>query len=165
MKRALLSAVAVCSLAACNAETPEAPEAEASTAPISEATPAPAPLPAQSPEPEDAPTTPDEKTAAAGEMLETIPVRFHGTYAQSQWDCEARSHSRFTVSADKIQFFESSAEVLSVRADGDYAAVDAEESYADNTSRYVFYMALEGEDRLRYRYDKNKRLTWERCKA
>ncbi|QUL38214.1 hypothetical protein [Erythrobacter sp. JK5] len=111
----------------------------------------------------DTPADASEAAAASGERQDTIPARFHGTYAETTAACDIRAHGRFTVSADRIQFFESAADVLGVRVDGDYAAVDAEETYADQTGRYVFYMALEGEDRLRYRYDRNERMTWVRC--
>ncbi len=50
-----------------------------------------------------------------------------------------------------------------MRAEGNYAAVTADETYADATTRYVFYMARVGEDRLRYRYDRNERMVWVRC--
>lgn len=110
----------------------------------------------------DRPDDSGEKAAAAGPLRDTIPARFHGTYGETDEACAQRSHARFTVSADRIQFFESYADVLNVRVDGDYAAVSAEEQYVE-TTRYVFYMALEGEDRLRYRYDRNPRKTWVRC--
>lgn len=160
MTRILAAAFATLALSACNAdraakgsEPTETPQAEVETS-------APTPLPTAA----DAPVGPEEEAAASGALQNAIPARFHGTYGASVEDCENRSHSRFTVSADTIQFFESAAEVLNVRAEGDYAAVTADETYADTTTRYVFYMALEGGDRLRYRYDKNERMTWVRCR-
>jgi hypothetical protein len=150
--------VPIAALAACSgAETePEDPAASDTPAPVERA-------PAGPESDASEPTSPEEQAAAAGMMQDKIPSRFHGTYAANEEECAIRSHGRFTVSGDRIQFFESSAEVLRVRIDGEYAAVDAEETYADRTSRYVFYMALEGDDRLRYRYDENERMTCVRC--
>ena len=159
MGRTFILALAALVTAGCNAES------ESGTT-GSPALPQPSPRPSTAPPPQsrpDAPLGPEEEAAASGAVQDTIPARFHGSYGATREDCVNRSHSRFTISADRIQFFESSAEVLNVRAEGDYAAVTADETYADTTTRYVFYMARVGEDRLRYRYDNNERMTWVRC--
>ncbi|WP_158094334.1 hypothetical protein [Erythrobacter donghaensis] len=155
----LTAALATLALGACNADRDTRETVPTETPRAGVETPTPTPVPTAA----DAPVGPEEEAAASGALQSAIPARFHGTYGASLEDCAMKSHSRFTVSAQKIQFIESSAEVLNVRAESDYAAVTADETYADTTTRYVFYMALEGGDRLRYRYDKNERMTWVRC--
>lgn len=104
-----------------------------------------------------------ERRATKAPEGQTIPVRFHGTYGENLNACTQRSHANFTVMADKIDFFESNAELVSVRVDGDYAAASVTEAYADQTREYVFYMALDGPEGLRFRYDKGEREFWVRC--
>ncbi|MGB3711825.1 MAG: hypothetical protein WA985_09065 [Erythrobacter sp.] len=111
----------------------------------------------------DAPQDAEERRASEGETQDTIPARFHGTYAETLEDCDIPSHGNFTVETDEIDFFESNGVVQQVNVDGDYAAATIDETYADRTSTYVFYMALEGKERLRFRYGKDERMTWVRC--
>ena len=51
-----------------------------------------------------------------------------------------------------------------VRVDGDYAAATLTEQYGDAPpATYVFYMALEGPDTMRVRYDTEPRFRIYRC--
>ena len=51
-----------------------------------------------------------------------------------------------------------------MRVDGDYAAATLSEQYGGAPPAvYVFYMAREGEDAMRLRYDKNDRFSVVRC--
>ncbi|WP_336985938.1 hypothetical protein [Altererythrobacter aquiaggeris] len=104
-----------------------------------------------------------EKQADTGAVQDTIPARFRGTFSESAAGCAQRSHGNFTINARQIDFFESRGEVGDVRVKGDYAAATVREAYAGDVNIYVFYMALEGGDKLRFRYNKNERQTWIRC--
>ncbi|MWV27180.1 hypothetical protein [Aurantiacibacter rhizosphaerae] len=106
----------------------------------------------------------DDKRADRAPLVDEIPARFHGTYAQGAEYCDDRSHGLFTIAAREIDFFESTGEVRNVRADGDYAAVTVFEQYGDGPGNtYAFYMRIMPDGSLRYRYDDNERLTWGRC--
>ncbi|RDC59502.1 hypothetical protein HME9302_00692 [Alteripontixanthobacter maritimus] len=104
-----------------------------------------------------------ERQAVKAPEETVIPERFRGTYGETRDACAQRNHGNFTITADRIDFFESNGEVQSVRVDGDYAAASIREPYADEVSEYVFYMALESGETLRFRYDKGERQTWVRC--
>ncbi len=106
----------------------------------------------------------DDERADRAPLVDKIPARFHGTYAQGAEYCDDRSHGLFTVEAREIDFFESTGEVRNLRADGDYAAVTVFEQYGDSPgTTYAFYMRIMPDGGLRYRYDDNERLTWVRC--
>lgn len=115
------------------------------------------------PEPSASGETRKERRADEGSVQAAVPARFRGTFAENTTACVQRNHGNFTVTADQIQFFESRGIVSRVRVDGDYAALTVSEAYADSVNNYIFYLALEGDDGLRFRYDKNERQTWVRC--
>ena len=97
-------------------------------------------------------------------LRKTIPERFHGTFAEDLRACAQPSHGLFTVNASRIEFFESTGEVLNVRVDGDYAAATVFEQYGDSPgTTYAFYMRLMPDGALRYSYDGYERRIWVRC--
>lgn len=99
-------------------------------------------------------------------MQSSIPSRFHGKWAETPADCEMRGHQQYRISADEVGFFESRGIVQEVRVDGNYAGATLSEQYGDAPAAvYVFYMALEGPDSMRIRYDKNPRFSVVRCPA
>ena len=64
----------------------------------------------------------------------------------------------------RIGFFESTGIVRTVRVRGEYAAATVFEQYGDGPgTRYAFYMALEGPDRMRARYDTRDGFVLRRC--
>lgn len=160
---AALCALAV-ALAACGSEpAPAAPaEEETNAVDISQTKPSVVQPTASESAPDKAPAEQVRKMAAAS-AKDIVPARFQGTYGENASACAQRNHGNFTVLPDRIDFFESNGEVQKVRVDGDYAALTVIENYADRLSEYVFYMALEGEDGLRFRYNDNERQSWVRC--
>ena len=97
-------------------------------------------------------------------LQKSIPVRFHGTFAEDLRACAQPSHGLFTVNAGLIEFFESTGEVRNVRVDGNYAAATVFEQYGDSPgTTYAFYMRLMPNGALRYSYDGYERRTWIRC--
>ena len=168
MKRAILplAPLALVALAACSADpAPADPDNTASAPEMSVETPAAtpkAPPIATGTPATEAELAEDAATVRDAETVSTIPARFQGRWGKSKADCDDRSHDVFTITGDEIEFFESRGAVQSVKADGDYAAATVDETYVE-TTRYIFYMALEGADRLRFRYDKGERYTYVRC--
>ena len=106
----------------------------------------------------------EEQASAKVATQDTIPARFHGKWAESTEHCAIRGHQQYHIGAEEVGFFESRGIVQTVRVDGDYAAATLSEQYGDAPpSVYVFYMAREGEDAMRLRYDKNDRFSVVRC--
>ena len=164
MTRLLLLAAAPLALTACSQEPAPATEHDDS-APESTATAAPASdEPTTAPPTKDPASNADDERAERAPLQDSIPTRFHGTFAESKSACDIPSHGLFTVTAKQIKFFESFGEVRNVRADGPYAAATVFEQYGDSPgSTYAFYMRLMPDGSLRYRYDDNERMTWVRC--
>ncbi|QZH74227.1 MAG: hypothetical protein JY451_11040 [Erythrobacter sp.] len=106
----------------------------------------------------------EEALAQAGAVQDSIPARFHGRWAESAAACGGRNHQQYHIEAAQVGFFESVGEVQQVRAQGDYAAATLSEQYADDSPAvYVFYMALDGADAMRVRYDNEPRIGLVRC--
>ena len=110
------------------------------------------------------PASEEEKAVANATTQKTIPVRFHGKWAENTEACAIRGHQQYRISANEVGFFESRGIVQTVRVDGDYAAATLSEQYGDAPPAvYAFYMAREGDDAMRLRYDKNDRFSVVRC--
>ena len=106
----------------------------------------------------------DEARADAGADEDAIPARFHGTFVENREQCGFRGHQVYDVKSDRVDFFESSGILQDLRVDGDYAAATLSEQYGDAPPAvYVFYMAIEGPDTMRIRYDNNPRTRVYRC--
>ena len=121
--------------------------------------------PAPSPSPSTGSTSGEEAAEVAQAPLQdTIPDRFHGLWAESAEQCGTPGHQRYDISAREIGFFESTGEVQNVRVNGDYAGATVIEPYGDAPpAEYVFYMAIEGPDAMRIRYDDGDRINIVRC--
>ena len=116
------------------------------------------------PSPQVGPNSPEEQAVASASTQDTIPARFHGKWAQGAENCDIPGHQQYRIAANQVGFFESRGIVETVRVDGDYAAATLSEQYGDAPPTvYVFYMAREGEDAMRLRYDKNDRFSVVRC--
>ena len=106
----------------------------------------------------------EEQAVADAVTQNAIAARFHGKWAESAAACAIRGHQQYRIGADEVGFFESRGIVQTVRVDGDYAAATLSEQYGDAPPAvYVFYMAREGDDAMRLRYDKNDRFNVVRC--
>lgn len=150
------------SLTACSPQADDAAENDQATALQPQPMPS-SSVPAAQPSPELAGAE-DEARADAGELQDTIPARFHGRWAESRADCDIRGHQQYEIGAGEVGFFESTGVVQNVRADGNHAAATLSEQYGDAPpAEYVFYMALEGADTMRIRYDQNPRFRIIRC--
>ena len=111
-----------------------------------------------------APQTEDERSVAGASVQDTIPARFHGLWSEDLDHCRVPGHQRYDIGASRIGFFESTGIVRTVRVRGDYAAATVFEQYGDGPgTRYAFYMALEGPDRMRARYDTRDGFVLRRC--
>ena len=161
MKASLTALAMALTLAACGSE-------DAATVPQEEAPEAsetPTAMPSTSPESTAEDGGPeDEARVASAPLQDTIPERFHGLWAQGAEHCGTPGHQRYDISAREIGFFESTGKVQDVRVDGNYAAATVTEQYGDAPpARYVFYMAIEGPDTMRIRYDYDDRIGIVRC--
>ena len=161
-------------IAACNSDAPADPAADTEspdTASAPEPTPTVTETVTASPEPTRTPDAEveaagarDEAQADAGALQQTIPSRFHGDWSESLDHCGNPGHQRYDIRAREVGFFESRGIVQNVRADGNYAAATLSEQYGDAPPAvYVFYMAIEGPDTMRIRYDDNPRIRIYRC--
>ena len=121
-------------------------------------------IPQPQPQPVVDPDSEEEKAVAKGSTHVTIPARFHGKWAENVEACAIRGHQQYRIGASEVGFFESTGIVQTVRVDGDYAAATLSEQYGDSPPAvYVFYMAREGDDAMRLRYDKNDGFRVVRC--
>ena len=104
----------------------------------------------------DVDPAPSQEQAVAGAGMQmTIPAHFRGKWAKDREACDIPSHQVFDIRANEIGFFESTGRVRNVRVDGNAAAATITEQYGDAApATYAFYMALEGPDAMRVRYDK-----------
>lgn len=106
----------------------------------------------------------DEAQADSGSEIEAIPARFHGNFSESLDHCGTPGHQVYDIRASEVGFFESTGIVQDVRVNGNYAAATLSEQYGDAPPAvYAFYMAIEGPDTLRIRYDDNPRIRIYRC--
>ena len=106
----------------------------------------------------------DEDQAREGPKQDLIPARFHGDWSEDLDHCDTRGHQRYDIGAREVGFFESRGIVQDVNVNGNYAAATLSEQYGDAPPAvYVFYMAIEGPDTMRIRYDKEPRFRVYRC--
>ena len=161
MNRHAILLAGVLALSACSqAEDAASEEPEA---PSTSATPA-GTVVEPSQQPEVDPNSEEEQEVANAATQDTIPARFHGKWAENAEACAIRGHQQYRIGADEVGFFESRGIVQTVRVDGNYAAATLSEQYGDAPPAvYVFYMAREGDDAMRLRYDKNDRFSVVRC--
>lgn len=112
MKRSILLALPLV-LAACSEEPAAPPDANDSAGrPATPEPAAPSPTPAASP--------------SAGLAVATIPARFRGEWNRVAADCgTGRNDSRLRIEPERLRFYESSGEVVSVREDGRTVTVRA----------------------------------------
>lgn len=112
---------------------------------------------------EQADTHDDGVTSKGGEQ-DVIPARFHGDFSEDLAHCGTPGHQRYDIRAREVGFFESRGIVQDVKVNGDYAAITLSEQYGDAPpSIYTLYMAIEGPDTMRIRYDKEPRFRIYRC--
>ncbi len=153
-------------LAACSPSSPEnsAPPEQVSAS-VNTDPDTPAPAPTRIPDPQvEADGAQDEARIGEGGLQDSIPERFHGRWAEAAEHCSTRGHQVYDIAAEEIGFFESTGEVQNVQVNGDYAGATLIEQYGDAPpSEYVFYMALEGPDAMRVRYDEEPRFRIVRC--
>ena len=123
------------------------------------------PEPARTSDPQvEAAGAEDEAEARRGALQDTIPARFHGDWSEDLDHCDTPGHQRYDIRSDQIGFFESRGIVRNVNVNGNYAAATVSEQYGDAPpAEYVFYMAIEGPDTMRIRYDDNPRFRIYRC--
>lgn len=108
-------ALALASLAACSASPPPSDDTATTPPPVDDAPAEPAP-------PAPVPPPPGEDD---GDTVATIPARFHGEWNSHLPDCgTGNNESRLTVDATTLRFYEATAQVESVRVDGDTLSVD-----------------------------------------
>ncbi|KLE33872.1 hypothetical protein AAW00_12445 [Aurantiacibacter luteus] len=140
-------------------------ETAPSPAPTVTQTVAATPTPTRAADPEvEAAGARDDAEAAEGAMQDTIPARFHGDWSEDLAHCGQPGHQRYDIRAREVGFFESTGIVQDVRVNGDYAAATLSEQYGDAPPAvYVFYMAIEGPNTMRIRYDDNPRFRIYRC--
>ncbi|GMM92764.1 hypothetical protein [Qipengyuania sp. MTN3-11] len=106
----------------------------------------------------------DEVQALAGEKQDVIPVRFHGDWSEDIAHCDEPGHQGYDIRAREVGFFESRGIVQDVDVNGNYAAATLSEQYGDAPPAvYAFYMAIEGPDTMRIRYDDEPRIRIYRC--
>ena len=101
-----------------------------------------------------------DKSAAADagktDTVPTVPTRFRGTFAPDRQACAGDydyqpTFQNVDVTADRVQYFENGGPVQSVEVDGNSIAIDYLDTYGDQRTPQVIYLALEGDSAVRYR--------------
>lgn len=157
MKYAMLLGAAI-GLAACSSEADSSVDQTATPAPQSTVS----DTVTQAPDVD--PASSEEQSVADARMQATIPARFQGKWAEDRDACDFAGHQVFNIRSSEIGFFESVGRVRDVRVNGDYAGATITEQYGDAPpATYAFYMALEGPDAMRVRYDKRDSFDVIRC--
>lgn len=125
----LLLLTGVCACA--DRATPDGPSTQA-PARHQDASPSPAPV---------------AKPGASPAMTQDIPVRFRGRYAADARSCrQTGAESALELQARRIEFHESSGEVLAVKVGGSEIAIDARMQGEGETSRRSYRYRLEAGD-------------------
>ncbi|WJY17975.1 hypothetical protein QQS45_10100 [Alteriqipengyuania flavescens] len=88
--------------------------------------------------------------------LTTVPARFRGTFAPDRQACAEDydyepTFQNVDVTADRVQYFENGGPVRRVEVDGNSIAIDYLDTYGDQRTPQVIYLALEGDRAVRYR--------------
>ena len=151
MKRAL-TLMAFVALAGCSAQPDAPPVAEPSSeerSPPDAPTPPPAEPPAtDTPQPPATPPAPNPSPPQEPPPSTGVPPRFQGTYALDEKACNQPGHeSRLLLSANRIQFHESSGPIEQVHVDGDTLHVTARVTGEGETREASYGFALSADGR------------------
>ena len=93
---------------------------------------------------------------SGGTSSATVPTRFRGTFAPDRQACAEDydyqpTFQNVDVTADRVQYFENGGPVQGVEVDGNSIAIDYLDTYGDQRTPQVIYLALEGDSAVRYR--------------
>ena len=99
---------------------------------------------------------PEAVDAGKTDTVATVPTRFRGTFAPDRQACAEDydyqpTFQNVDVTADRVQYFENGGPVQGVEVDGNSIAIDYLDTYGDQRTPQVIYLALEGDSAVRYR--------------
>ncbi|MEB3414623.1 hypothetical protein VCJ71_00945 [Alteriqipengyuania sp. WL0013] len=102
---------------------------------------------------------PEAVDAGKTDMVATVPTRFRGTFAPDRQACAEDydyqpTFQNVDVAADRVQYFENGGPVQDVEVDGNSIAIDYLDTYGDQRTPQVIYLALEGDSAVRYRHSR-----------